>query len=98
MAQQTKSTLTQAAQHVTPEDLDDLRALEAEFEDRITKAYENGRTYMMLRYTSMLAGIKVDIKRIAARMDREVMAAHRAAAKALKLEQKASAQTAKDNA
>lgn len=82
--QPTQGTLDKAAKNVTPADLDDLAQIEQEFEGRIEQYYTDGRTYMMQQFVMLLAKIKAEKKKMAARFDREGLASHRNALAALK--------------
>jgi hypothetical protein len=80
-----KTKLTGAASIVREEDLEDMTALEHELQERIDKAREDGRTYMMAQFVRMLAMIKSESTRIRARFDREVLANMRREHKELRL-------------
>jgi hypothetical protein len=86
--------LTGAATVVREEDLQDLESLQHEIEDKIQKAHDDGRAFMMAQYVTILAMVKSEVGRITRRFDRESLAGHRNAARELKVAQR----TAKDEA
>jgi hypothetical protein len=88
MANNNNTKLTGAASIIREEDLEDMTALEHELQDRIDKAREDGRAYMMAQFVRMLAMIKSETKRVRARFDREVLANMRKEQKELKIAQR----------
>ena len=73
---------------VRDEDLEELKELQVDLQNRIDKAREDGRVFMMQQYVQLFATISTDVKRIQARFTREINASNRKAAKDLKLAQK----------
>ena len=69
---------------IREEDLEDMEQFQRDLEAKIDQAHEDGRTYMMSQYVKILAGVKAEVKRVRDRFDRESMAAHRKAQRALK--------------
>lgn len=88
MARNDNTKLTGAASIIREEDLEDMTALENEIADRIEKAREDGRAYMMAQHVRILAMVKSERKRIQARFDRESLAAMRREQKELKIQQR----------
>jgi hypothetical protein len=79
---------------VREEDLEELKDLHTDLQKRIDQARTDGRLFMMSQYVRLLALVTPEIDRIQRRFNRETLAAHRKEHKALKLEAKASAETA----
>ena len=69
---------------VREEDLEELKELQDELQNRIDKKSEDGRVFMMQQYVQLYALVTADVKRIQARFHRETTAANRRAAKELK--------------
>jgi len=79
---------------VTEDDLDELKKLHSEMQDRIDAARKDGRLFMMSQYVRLLALVTPEIDRVQKRFNRETLAMHRKEHKALKLEAKAAAEAA----
>ena len=77
---------------ITENDLEELQGLQGELLDRVAKAREDGRLFMMQQYLMLVAGITPQIKRIRDRFDRETLAGLRKHHKMLKLEAKEAAE------
>jgi hypothetical protein len=88
MARNDGTKLTGAASIIREEDLEDMTALENELADRVDKARQDGRAYMMAQYVRILAMIKSENTRIRARFDRESLAAMRKEQKELKIQER----------
>jgi len=73
---------------VREEDLEDLQKLHVDLQSRIDQARTDGRLFMMSQYVRLLALVTPEIDRIQKRFNREILAAHRKDAKALKLEKR----------
>ncbi len=82
-----KDTRTMAAM-VREEDLEELKELQGDLQNRIDKASEDGRVFMMQQYVVLYALVTTEVKRIQARFHRETTAANRRAAKELKVSRK----------
>jgi hypothetical protein len=80
--------LTGAASIIREEDLEDMTALENEITDRVDKAREDGRAYMMAQYVKILAGVRSETKRIRDRFNRESIANMRKEHKELRLQER----------
>jgi hypothetical protein len=78
---------------ITDSDLEELQALHGELLDRVAKAREDGRLFMMGHYVRMVALISPEIDRVERRFKREVLASVRKEHKMLKLEAKEAAET-----
>lgn len=89
MARNDGTKLTGAASIIREEDLEDMTALENELADRVEKAREDGRAFMMSQYVRILAMIKSENKRIRARFDRESLANMRKEQRELRLAERA---------
>jgi hypothetical protein len=89
MAKITKLTTKQkrAAAFVTDKDLDGLRTLLHEIEDRVVKAHDDGNTFLMSYYVRIVALLSPEVDRIEKRFKRESLAAHRRALSELKEDQ-----------
>jgi hypothetical protein len=79
------------ASMVTDDDLDELKKLHSDLQDRIDQARKDGRLFMMSQYVRLLALVTPEVDRIQKRFNRETLAMHRKYEKALKLEKKAEA-------
>lgn len=84
-----QTILNSAASIITEEDLEDMEHIQRDLEDKIMKAHEDGRAFMMAQYVRLLATVKSEVKRIRNRFDRDSLAAHRLAHRALKAASKA---------
>jgi hypothetical protein len=89
----TQVDLKAAATFIREEDLDDLEALLRDLQDRVDKAREDGRIYLMSQYVRLVAMVSPEIDRIQRRFKRESLAAMRREHKRLKLEVKAAAES-----
>lgn len=83
-----------AAAMITDDDLDEMKKLHTDLQDRIDLARKDGRLFMMAQYVRLLALVTPEIDRIQKRFNRETLAMHRKGHKALKLEAKAAAEAA----
>lgn len=79
---------------VREEDLDELKGLHTDLQQRIDQARTDGRLFMMSQYVRLLALVTPEIDRIQKRFNRETLAMHRKEHKALKLEAKAATEAA----
>jgi len=70
---------------ITDEDLQELEGLLKELRDRVDKAHDDGRIYMMQQYTTLVATVSSEVRKVRNRFDRESIAAMRRAHKELKL-------------
>jgi len=70
---------------VQEEDLEELKALQKELQDRTYKAHDDGRVYMMAQYTKILATVSSEVHKVGARFNRESLAGMRKMHKDLKL-------------
>ena len=70
---------------VREEDLDELKALHTDLQNRIDAARTDGRLFMMAQYVRLLALVTPEIDRIQKRFNRETLAMHRKEHKELKL-------------
>ncbi len=77
---------------ITDSDLEELQALHGELLDRVSKARNDGRLFMMSHYIRMVALISPEIDRVERRFKREVLASVRKEHKMLKLEAKEAAE------
>ena len=73
---------------IRPEDLEELQDFRGALQERIDKAHEDGRVYLMSQYTVMMATVSCAITKIQARFERDAMASTRKELKALKEEMK----------
>jgi len=80
----TKKDLTQAATFIREEDLDELVGLLRELKERVQKAREDGRIFMMQEYVQLVALISPQVNRIQRRFEREDLASFRKEHKLLK--------------
>jgi hypothetical protein len=78
---------------VREEDLDELKALHTDLQQRIDSARTDGRLFMMSQYVRLLALVTPEIDRIQKRFNRETLAMHRRDHKDLKLAAKNGAST-----
>ncbi len=74
---------------IREEDLEELEGLASDLRNRINDHHDNGRLFMMQKYTEILAGITSDIRKIRARFDRESIASMRKMHKEAKASQPA---------
>jgi hypothetical protein len=72
-----KSDKQSLAFSIREEDLEELEELASDLRNRVQTHHDNGRLFMMQKYTEMLAGITTDIRKIRARFDRESIASMR---------------------
>ncbi len=80
--------LTGAASIIREEDLEDMTALEGEITDRVDKAREDGRAYMMAQYVRILALVRAETKRIRDRFNRDSLANMRKEQKELRIQER----------
>jgi len=78
------TTLKGAASIIREEDLEDMEQFQRDLEDKISQAHDDGRSYMMAQYVRLLATVKIEVKRIRNRFDRESLANHRRAQRELR--------------
>jgi hypothetical protein len=97
MANNNNTRLSGAASIVREEDLTDMEDLQREIEDKIEQAHKDGRAFMMAQHVRILAMIKSEVGRLRRRFDRELLAGHRSAAKALKDAQRDKDEAQDDN-
>lgn len=70
---------------ITDDDLEELEGLQKELRNRVDTAGNDGRIYMMQQYTTILATVSSEVRKIRARFDRETLAGIRRTHKELKL-------------
>lgn len=90
----TQDTIRAHQATVREEDLEDLEALKRDLLDRVNKAHDDGRVYLMSQYTRLIALISPEIKRIRDRFDRETLATVRKEEATLKKAAKAAREQA----
>ncbi len=89
MATNPNSSTIRAAQSVIQEeDLDEMRELLHIVQQRMDKAGENGRVYVMGQYVRIVAQMRSEISRVERRFHRETIAAARREHRDLKMQQK----------
>ncbi|HLG76647.1 MAG TPA: hypothetical protein VKX46_09535 [Ktedonobacteraceae bacterium] len=79
MADSARTRLEGAASIVNEEDLEDLEGFQREIGNRVEKAHEDGRAFMMAQYVRLLAIVTSEVERLRRRFERESLAQHRKA-------------------
>jgi hypothetical protein len=98
MAKDGNTRLTGTATYVREEDLEALQDLQGDLQDRLDKASDDGRAYMMAQYVRLLAIIKSEAKRIRARFDREILASYRKVESDMRARERAEREAEKERA